>query len=64
MVYVHQDERTPNYRHATLDGAEKEAKRLSKLLGKKAFVLCSLKSFEIQEFNISDCRPPIDELSF
>ena len=59
MVYL-QDERTPTYRHATLDGAEQEAKRLSKLHGKKAFVLCSLKSFEIVEFKETDCRPDME----
>ena len=63
MVFL-EDERTPTYRHATLDGAEQEAKRLSKQYGKKAFVLCSLKSFEINEFTINDCRPDIDELPF
>lgn len=63
MVFL-EDERTPTYRHATLDGAEQEAKRLSKQYGKKAFVLCSLKSFEVNEFTIKDCRPDIDELSF
>ena len=63
MVFL-EDERTPTYRHATLDGAEQEAKRLSKQYGKKAFVLCSLKSFEVNEFTIKDCRPEIDELPF
>ncbi len=63
MVFL-EDERTPTYRHATLEGAETEAKRLSKQYGKKAFVLCSLKSFEINEFTIKDCRPDIDELPF
>ena len=63
MVYL-QDERTPTYKHATLDGAEQEAKRLSKLHHKKAFVLCSLKSFEIFEFKIEDCRPDIECLPF
>ena len=63
MVFL-EDERTPTYRHATLDGAEQEAKRLSKQYGKKAFVLCSLKSFEVNEFTIKDCRPDIDELPF
>jgi hypothetical protein len=56
MVYL-QDERTPAYKHDTLDSAEKEAKRLSKLYNKKSFVLCTLKSFEIVEFNETDCRP-------
>lgn len=63
MVFL-ENENTPTYRHATLDGAEQEAKRLSKLYGKKAYVLCSLKSFEIVEFKIEDCRPAIDDLPF
>ncbi len=63
MVFL-EDERTPTYRHATLEGAEQEAKRLSKQYSKKAFVLCSLKSFEVNEFTIKDCRPDIDELPF
>ena len=63
MVYL-DEERTPTYRHSTLGGAEQEAKRLSKQYGKKAFVLCSLKSFEIVEFKVEDCRPDVDELPF
>ena len=63
MVYL-QDERTPTYRHATLDGAENEAKRLAEQYGKKAFVLCSLKSFELEKFKVEDYRPDIDELPF
>jgi hypothetical protein len=63
MVYL-ENESTPTFRHATLDGAETEAKRLSKQYGKKAFVLCSLKSFEIVEFQVKDCRPDIDDLPF
>jgi len=63
MVYL-QDEKTPTYRHATLNGAEQEAKRLAEQYGKKAFVLCSLKSFEIEKFKVEDCRPDIDELPF
>lgn len=63
MVYL-ENERTPSYRHKTLNEAEEEAKRLSKYFGKKAYVLCSLKSFEIQEFKIEDCRPDYDELQF
>ncbi len=51
---------TPTYRHATLDGAEQEAKRLSSLNKKKTWVLCTLKSIELQEFTIKDCRPDKD----
>ena len=63
MVFL-ENERNPSYRHATLDGAEQEAKRLSKQYSKKAWVLCSLKSVEIVEYKIEDCRPDIDELPF
>jgi len=63
MVYL-ENERTPACRHDSLDGAEQEAKRLSKQHNKKAFVLCSLKSFEVNEFTIKDCRPDIPELPF
>ena len=59
MVYL-ENERTPVFRHATLDGAEQEAKRLSKQYWKKAWVLCTLKSFEIVEFKVTDCRPDAD----
>lgn len=63
MVFV-EGERTPAVRYSIPVLAENEAKRLSKLTGKKALVLCSLKSFEIKEFEITDCRPPIDDLPF
>ncbi len=63
MVYL-ENERTPAYKHSTLASAEKEAKRLSKEYGKKAYVLCTLKSFEIVEFKVEDCRPDVDELPF
>ena len=63
MVYL-QDGNNPTCRHATLNGAEEEAKRLAKQFGKKAWVLCCLKSFEIVEFKVQDCRPPIDDLPF
>lgn len=63
MVYL-QDGNTPTHRHATLNGAEEEAKRLAEQFGKKAWVLCALKSFEIVKFKETDCRPPIDDLPF
>jgi hypothetical protein len=63
MVYL-ENERTPAYKHTTLDSAETEAKRLSKQFNKKAFVLCTLKSFEIVEFTIEDCRPDSNDLPF
>jgi hypothetical protein len=63
MVFV-ENESTPTYKHETLASAETEAKRLSKMLGKKAWVLCTLKSFQIVEFEVKDCRPNTEELPF
>lgn len=63
MVYL-ENERSPAFKHKNLESAETEAKRLSKMYGKKAFVLCSLKSFEIVEFKMEDCRPSIEDLPF
>lgn len=63
MVYL-ENERTPTFKHSTLASAEAEAKRLAKQFGKKAVVLCSIKSFEIVEFKEEDCRPDMDELPF
>lgn len=63
MVYL-ENERTPTYRHATLDLAEQEAKRLSKQYGKKAYVLCTIKSIECVEFKTTDMRPSPDDLPF
>ncbi|QXN68054.1 hypothetical protein [Microcystis phage Mae-Yong924-2] len=62
MVYL-ENERTPTYKHPTLTGAEKEAKRLAEQHGKKAYVLCSLKSFELAKFKEEDYRPS-DDLPF
>lgn len=63
MVFL-EGERTPTYKHETIESAETEAKRLAKLYGKKAFVLCSLKSFEVNEFTVEDCRPDMYDLPF
>lgn len=60
MVYV-EGESTPTYKHISLKSAEIEAKRLAKQLHKKAYVLASVKSFEIIEFKEESCVP--DELS-
>lgn len=62
MVFL-EGERTAAYKHLSLESAEEEAKRLSRVHRKKAFVLCTLKSFEINEFIVEDCRPS-DELPF
>jgi len=63
MVYVAGGD-SPKCTHTSIEGAEFEAKRLAKLLGKKAFVLCSIKSIEVNEFKIEDCRPDGDDLPF
>lgn len=63
MVYV-QEENTPTFRHATIEGAEAEAKRLAELSGKKAYVLCSIKSVELSKFAITDMRPQIEYFPF
>lgn len=58
MVFV-EGGKAPSCRHATFEGAEIEAKRLVKMLHKKAYVLCSLKSIELTEFVEKDMRPQI-----
>ena len=63
MVYV-EDNESPKYKHATLVGAENEAKRLAELTGKKVFVLTTLKKIYVEKFKIEDARPDIDDLPF
>lgn len=63
MIYV-EGENTPTYKHANLEVAEIEAKRLSSVLKKKAYVLCTIKSIEDCRYKIEDCRPDIDNLPF
>lgn len=64
MVYV-EGEHTPAYKHNDLTSAETEAKRLAESLNRKAYVLCSIKSFEINKFTVRDCRPASgDDLPF
>lgn len=63
MVYV-EGQYTPAYQHPTLSSAETEAKRLAQTLNKKAYVLATVKSFEVNVFKVEDCRPNHDELPF
>ncbi len=66
MVYL-QGERTPAFQHTSLPSAENEAKRLAKEHKKKAYVLCSIKSFEVSEFQVENCIPEtntVDDLPF
>lgn len=47
----------PTYKHPTLESVEKEAKRLATLFGKKAYILCTIKSVEDTSYRVEDCRP-------
>lgn len=55
---------TPAYKHENLQSAENEAKRLSTLFKKKAYVLCTIKSVEDTQYKIEDCRPDESGLPF
>ena len=50
MVYLHDSHGGPSYKHSTKESAIEEAKRLSRLHKKKAYVLVAFKSFELIEF--------------
>lgn len=63
MVYM-EGQNTPSYKHLSIEAAENEAKRLCKLHKMKCYILCSIKSLEINEFQIEDCRPDTYELPF
>ena len=63
MVYV-EGQSSTTYKHNSLESAEKEAKRLAKQLDKKAYVLCTIKSFEVNHFIEDDCRPHDSDLPF
>jgi len=63
MVYV-EGCATPTYKHDSIESAEKEAKRLSTLFGKKAYVLCTVKSVQDTQYDIKDCRPDGSDLPF
>lgn len=60
MVFI-EGGQTPAYKHETLQLAEAEAKRLARITRKKAYVLVTIKSLEINEFLVVDCRPKIIE---
>lgn len=49
MIYV-EGERTPTYIHSNLESAEAEAKRLAETLEKRAYILMSIKSYELNKF--------------
>ncbi len=63
MVYL-ENERTPTYKHPTVESAKIEAKRLSKTYGKKAYILVAIKSVELIEFKETNLIESTDELPF
>lgn len=63
MVYL-ENERGSTYKHPTFQSAEIEAKRLSKEHNRKAYVLTTVKSYEIMEFKVEDMMPELNELPF
>lgn len=64
MVYL-EGERTPTFKHTTPESATAEAERLTRVHRKKAYVLCSIKSIELNEFITEDLRPKNqDDLPF
>jgi len=64
MIYV-EGGNSPTYQHESLELAEKEAKRLTKILNTKAYVLASVKSFKLVEIEEEDLIPDeLDPLPF
>ena len=55
MIYV-EGERSPIFAHNTLKSAETEAQRLAELTNKKTYVLCSIKSYKLNKFIVTDLR--------
>lgn len=51
---------TPTRKHPNIGEASAEAARLSKVHGKKAYVLCTIKSLETMEVKTEDLRPDHD----
>ncbi len=56
MVYL-EGERTPTFKHEDVFKATTEAERLAKVHKKKAYVLCTIKSVELDMFKTEDLRP-------
>lgn len=56
MVYL-EGERTPTFKHESVERATTEAERLARVHKKKAYVLCTIKSVELNEFKTEDLRP-------
>jgi hypothetical protein len=63
MVYV-DNSNSPTYKHESIESAETEARRLSKELNRKAYVLATTKSFEFDSFKVENCIPEDSDLPF
>lgn len=63
MVYL-EGSRGPTYKHETYQSAATEAKRLAKIFERKAYVLATVKSFELVEFHEEELTPDMNELPF
>lgn len=63
MVYL-EGERTPAYKHETIDGAVREAKRLAETHEKRAYVLGTIKYIELSKFKEVDVKVTKFELPF
>ncbi len=60
MVYL-EGERTPSFKHDTIEQAETEAKRLSERYGKVAYVLCAIKSVSKVIWDVQNLLPHSDD---
>lgn len=63
MIYL-EGGNNPTFKHSTFESADIEAKRLAKKYGRKAYILSTLKSVEIDVFKEIDCRPNDCEMPF
>ena len=61
MIYV-EGQNSPTFKHATLHDAQKEAVRLARFTHKKAYVLGTIESYEVQDIVRTDCS--VSELPF
>ena len=59
MVFL-ENRNTPTFKHESFKSASDESKKLARLHKKKAYVLGTIKSFELNEFKEEDVR--VDEL--
>ena len=56
MIFV-EGGNAPAVKHSNYKLAEIEAKRLAEVTGKKAYILCTVRSFEVNKFVVEDIIP-------